>query len=89
MACKVDVAAVLKAADDRKRANTEGGPLKITVDGDDVIFDFNSEKMIEWKGCLTSEMACDHGGRKLLMWLLDKDFNQEALEIIARQLQDS
>jgi len=63
-------------------------PLIITKDGTDVIFNFKGGKLSEWKGTLTSAMAVDHDGRRVLRWLLDKDFNEDALEIIQQQLDE-
>ncbi|HEC72387.1 MAG: hypothetical protein ACTSW7_01390 [Candidatus Thorarchaeota archaeon] len=63
-------------------------PLIVVDDGEDVVFNMGGERMGIWKGSRTSVMARDHEGRHLLRWLLDKDFNEEALEIIQYQLDE-
>lgn len=62
--------------------------LIVVDDGEDVLFNMGGEKMGMWKGSRTSVMARDHDGRKLLRWMLDKDFDEEALEIIQYQLDE-
>ena len=60
--------------------------LKIVDDGEDVIFGLELDNGV-WKGMKTSEMAVDHDGRKILQWIIRKDFDEDAQEIIADQLQ--
>jgi len=62
--------------------------LIVLDEGEDVLFNMGGERMGVWKGSKTSVMARDHDGRKLLRWMLDKDFDEEALEIIQYQLDE-
>ena len=62
--------------------------LVVVSDGNDVEFNIGSGNLESWKGSLTSEMAADHEGRKILRWIIDKnDFDDEAQEIIQQQLE--
>lgn len=63
-------------------------PLIVVDKGEDVIFNFNGEKLGMWKGSRTSVMAKDHEGRSVLRWLVRNDFDEKALEIIQYQLDE-
>lgn len=62
-------------------------PLIVVDGGDDVIFNMNMDEGM-WKGTRTSEMISDHEGRKLLRWVLRKDFDENAVEIISEQMKE-
>lgn len=85
---KVDMKKIKEIAKEQS-LNEKKEPL-IVIDGStDVVFNMRSEKMKVWRGTKTSEMASDHEGRGILRWLISKDFDEEALEIIADQLEES
>lgn len=88
---KVDLNRVRKTVKENKRQKKKmkdlRSPLIITDNGNDVIFNMNVDDGL-WKGKKTSQMISDHDGRKLLRWVLRKDFDEDACEIINEQLQE-
>lgn len=88
---KVDLGKVKKFRRSYKKKRKEQkdlrSPLIIVDEGDDVIFNMNVDDGM-WKGKRTSEMISDHEGRKLLRWVIRKDFEEKAVEIITDQLRE-
>ena len=88
---KVDLKSVKKQRRRYKKKQEENkdprSPLIIVDKGSDVIFNMNLDEGL-WKGKRTSEMISDHDGRKILRWVLRKDFDESAVEIISDQLKE-
>jgi len=84
----VNLKKIKRQVNNYKKKNSGGRALLIIDNGEDVIFNMGGEKMGVWKGTKTSEMARDHEGRRLLKWMMGKDFGDEALEIIQFQLDE-
>lgn len=82
----VNLKKIRKITKHYKKEKNENTALSIIDDGDDVVFNIGGSKLGVWKGTRTSVMAKDHDGRKVLRWMLDKDFDSDALEIIQSQL---
>lgn len=82
----VDLKKIKKLNKKYKKEANKYKPLIIKKN--DVIFNMNSANFSIWKGVRTSKMCRDHEGRKILYWLLDKSFNEDALEIIQEQLDE-
>lgn len=83
----VDLKKLKKIAEEDKKTVYKG-PLYLTEDAEDVIFNMGG-KMAGWKGTKTSVMATDHDGRQILRWLVKKDFNEDCVEIIQYQLDEA
>jgi hypothetical protein len=84
----VDLKKLKKRVKKNKEKNEDRrSPLIIVDDRSDVIFNMNLDSGV-WKGVRTSEMISDHDGRKILRWVLRKDFDEDAQEIIEEQLRE-
>jgi len=79
----VDLRSIKRLVKNKVQTKDLRSPL-IVQDGD-VIFNMNMQEGV-WKGCKTSVMASDHEGRNILKWILRKDFDDDAKEIIEGQL---
>lgn len=90
MVAKTNMSMISKMKQDIDSREEESGPLRIidTPDGRDVVMQFSSPKLKSWYGYHTSDMVYDHEGRQVLSWLIEKDFNPEAIDIIKEQLHD-
>ena len=78
---------VLKRVRSHKEDKDSYKSLIVVEGGEDVRFNIGSGRLGAWKGSLTSEMAVDHDGRRVLRWMLDKgNFDKVACDIISEQL---
>ena len=85
---QVDIKRVKKVSKNNNEKKLDRrSPLIICDNGSDVIFNMNFDEGV-WKGTKTSEMVSDHDGRKILRWILRKDFDETAVEIISEQMQE-
>jgi len=66
-----------------------GKKLIIQRGNHDVVFNLPGEKLKDWRGVKTSEMAMDHEGRRILKWVLTIDVDAKAKKIIEEQVSDS